>query len=106
MSIPLRTTWNPNISSYRCDWLGLGHKGIATMGGYNVRRPFQKSWQTGDDNRILQRVDTAPHYGATIIYSHWLHIGLSLIGCAPRRARDTRGGDRPANGGGALRRTR
>ena len=29
-----------------------------------------------------------------------IHIGLSLIGCAARRARDTRGGDRPANGGG------
>ena len=33
----------PQPYSLTADWLGLGHKGNATMGGYRVLRPFQKS---------------------------------------------------------------
>ena len=33
----------PQPYSLTADWLGLGHKGSATMGGYRVLRPFQKS---------------------------------------------------------------
>ena len=65
----------PQPYSITADWLRLGHKGNATMGGYRVMCPFQKSSQTGDDNRFLPRVDTAPHDDATIMYySHWLIV--------------------------------
>ena len=33
----------PRPYSLTADWLGLGHKGNATMGGYRVLCPFQKS---------------------------------------------------------------
>ena len=64
----------PRPHSLTADWLRLGYKGSATMGEYRVLCPFQKSRQTGNDNRFLPRVDTAPHDGATIIYSHWLIV--------------------------------
>ena len=35
-----------------------------------------------------------------------IYVGLSLISCAARGASATRGGYRPANGEGAIRRTR
>ena len=33
----------PQQYSLIADWLGLGHKSSATMGGYRGLRPFQKS---------------------------------------------------------------
>ena len=33
----------PKRYSFTVNWLGLGHKGNATMGGYGVLCPFQKS---------------------------------------------------------------
>ena len=48
----------PQSNSLIADWLGLGHKGSATMGGYGVLCLFQKSCQTGDDSRLVPRVGT------------------------------------------------
>ena len=64
----------PQPYTLTADSLGLGNKGSATMGGYRVLCPFQKSCETGDDNRFLPRVDPAPYDGATMIYSHWLIV--------------------------------
>ena len=33
----------PQPCSLTAEWLGLGHKGSATMGGYGLLRLFQKS---------------------------------------------------------------
>ena len=88
----------PQPYSLTAGWLGLGHKGNATMEGYRVVFPFYKSRQTGDDSRFLPPVDTAPRDGATIFFHS--RFGLSLSGCAARRARDTEGERAQQTGGG------
>ena len=66
----------PQPYSLTADWLGLGHKGNATIWeDIESCTRFRNPDKTGDDNRFLPRIDAAPHDGATIIYySHWIIV--------------------------------
>ena len=102
LSTPLRTTWNPNY--IRLPLIGWGSDIRATSPWEDIescarfRNPDKPGTITD-----FSRGSTQPR---VMVRQKSIHIGLSLIGCAARRARDTRGGDRPADGRGAFRRTR
>ena len=92
----------PQPYSLTAFWLGLGHKGSATWEDIESCARFRNPDKPGTITD-LSRGSTQPRM---MVRQSSVHIGLSLIGCAARRARDSRGGNRPANGRGAFRRTR
>ena len=85
----------PRPYSLTADWLGLGPRGSATTGGYRVLCPFQNPDKPG----TITDVSRGAAQPRTMVWQSSIHIALSLIGCAARRARDTRRGHRPTNEG-------
>ena len=96
MSTPLRTTWNPNHICLPLIGWGSDMRAARPWEDVESCARFRNPDKPGTITDF-SRGSTQPNM---MVRQSSIHIGLSLIGCATRRARDTRGGDRPANGRG------